>query len=90
MQCCLPPIHVVPEGSFYCFYCSPKGSTAQLEEYFEEHEDSKHEFEMENTAATTTTASSFVNTLHQEDLEEEQRLQQREQEEQQLTTQHTT
>jgi hypothetical protein len=83
MQCCLPPIHIVPEGSFYCFDCSPKGSTAQLEEYFQEHEDSKYDFEMEST---TTTTASFVDTLHQEDLEEEHRLQQREPEEEPPTS----
>jgi hypothetical protein len=28
----------VPEGAFYCFDCSPKGSTEQLEAYLLEHE----------------------------------------------------
>jgi hypothetical protein len=38
LKCCTPPIQVVPEGAFYCFDCSPKGSTEQLEDYLLEHE----------------------------------------------------
>jgi hypothetical protein len=34
LQCCIPPISEVPVDSFYCFDCSLKGSTAQLEDYF--------------------------------------------------------
>lgn len=33
----------VPVGSFFCFECSDKGSTAQLEEYFQKHENRKFE-----------------------------------------------
>lgn len=41
MKCCTPPLHEIPEGSFYCFDCSPKGSTAQLEEYLDAHDTEK-------------------------------------------------
>ena len=34
MKCNAPPLYVIPEGNFFCFDCSKKGSTAQLGEFF--------------------------------------------------------
>lgn len=34
MKCNAPPLYVIPEGNFFCFDCSKKGSTVQLGEFF--------------------------------------------------------
>ena len=49
----------VPPGKFYCFDCSPSGTTAQLVEYFQQHEARKDEHErrvlLQQYYSTTTT-----------------------------------
>ena len=36
MRCCLPPLVEIPTEEYYCFDCSEKGATEQLEEYFDQ------------------------------------------------------
>lgn len=48
MKCCTPPLYKIPEGSFFCFDCSTKGTTAQLEEYLDFHETRKFQISNPN------------------------------------------
>jgi hypothetical protein len=41
----LPPLEEVPEGTHYCLDCNEKGTTACLQEYFNNHHDERANFE---------------------------------------------
>jgi len=44
LDCCLPPLVEVPPGIYYCLDCSEKGTTACLEQYFEDHHEKRAEY----------------------------------------------
>lgn len=60
MECCTPPLYEVPEGSFYCFDCSPKGSAAQLEEYLENHDTERHNYYMDRSVDSVCFVDSLL------------------------------
>ena len=62
LKCCLPPLETVPEGDFFCFDCSPKGTTSILEGFLDRHETEKDKYD---------DASSFRDYLLEQDLKEE-------------------
>eukprot|EP00934_Nitzschia_sp_Nitz4_P006703 Nitzschia sp. Nitz4//scaffold229_size32011//171//1004//NITZ4_007913-RA/size32011-exonerate_est2genome-gene-0.50-mRNA-1//1//CDS//3329542841//6693//frame0 len=37
-SCSWPPLLEIPEGDFYCWYCTRQGSTEELQQYFLDHE----------------------------------------------------
>jgi len=61
MECCLPPLEIVPTGDFFCFDCSKKGSTEQLETYLQDHESKKNDKD---------DLSMFLDELLQKDVDE--------------------
>eukprot|EP00980_Cylindrotheca_fusiformis_P031776 scaffold26944_cov127-Cylindrotheca_fusiformis.AAC.1 len=64
LKCCIPPLHEVPEGAYYCFDCSPTGSTAQLEEYLEHHDREKLLQEDPDEYATTLLYKDVLDEHH--------------------------
>ncbi len=71
INCCTPALFTIPKGSFYCFDCSEKGSTKQLEEYFSQHEQRKEEHErllLRNSKKNKGVPSIFADALLEEDI----------------------
>jgi hypothetical protein len=64
MKCCTPPLHEIPEGSFYCFDCSTKGSTAQLEAYLEANDTEKLKQEDPDGFATALLQKDVLDEHH--------------------------
>ena len=73
MSCCIPPLSRIPSGKFYCFDCSPMGTTSQLVDYFQHHETRKDEHERlvlqqsfvsRKKKTTTPSSSSHTATSH--------------------------
>jgi hypothetical protein len=69
MKCCTPPLYDIPQGSFYCFDCSTKGTTAQLEDYLEQHQDERENYYMDTKEKNVL---DFVDTLLTKDVQNEQ------------------
>jgi hypothetical protein len=82
IQCCIPPIERAPTATevYYCFDCCKSGTSGQLAQYFQQHEDRKDEHErlvlQQYTSApptqkrkkTKAVVHSFVDTLLREDV----------------------
>jgi hypothetical protein len=80
-SCCVPPLLRIPKGLFFCFDCSTKGTTKELEEYFSHHETQKDKHEWlqqhkkskskSNKKQPTINTRTFADALlHQDVLDE--------------------
>jgi hypothetical protein len=45
LQCCVPIVSEIPAGAWYCFDCSSTGSTGVLQQYLEQNDERKADFE---------------------------------------------
>ncbi|CAB9504825.1 Histone-lysine N-methyltransferase [Seminavis robusta] len=69
LECCLPPIAEVPNGSYFCIDCDPNGSSTLIDQYFDRMEERRAKAMEEKDGKDP---SAFLHMLWGEDLEDNQ------------------
>jgi hypothetical protein len=69
LECCVPPIQHVPQGSYFCVDCDPNGSATLIEQYFDRMEERCADAMAETDGKDPM---FFLQTLWGEDLDDNQ------------------